>query len=295
MKFGKLVLGAAAVFAAAAGAQFALGNEPDAAADEAEEAPAAAPGSDEARNNAPGAPLPQHAHPDRTRREHAPAADRRPHGNAAPDTRPGFPDSELPPPPPPGAFSKEEAGLIKSVFTMSDAELRNLRTLIERLERVPAEQRRRLAADLERASQDMTAEQRENYMKNVRERFRKSQSNLLVRYFSSLSPKQADAERRKFLALDAAGRRRYLAQIREKMGYEPVPAEKRAAANARNSAAANGESSEKTAPESAPADAPAGTPQNAENAPAEAAGAPEDADSAENVPAENVPAETPDA
>ena len=144
-------------------------------------------------------------------------------GNGPENARPDFFGSDLPAPPPPGAFSKEEAGLIRSVFMMSDSELRTLRTLIERLERIPAEHRRRLAEDLARASSEMTDEQRETYMRDVRNRFRRTQNNLLARHFAELPPDEADAERKKFLALDGAGRRQYLSDVREKMGYAPLP------------------------------------------------------------------------
>lgn len=136
---------------------------------------------------------------------------------------PVFADDELPPPPPPGAFSKEEARLLKSLFTMSETELRRLREFIQHLEKMPPERRRQMAEDLDRASSDMTPEQRKAYLKDVRARFRKNQENLLARYYSTLAPEQANAERKKFLAMNPRERRAYLSEVRKKLGYAPLP------------------------------------------------------------------------
>lgn len=125
-------------------------------------------------------------------------------------------------PPPPGAFSKEEARLLKSLLSMSDAELKRLRGFIQHLERMPPEKRRQMARDLERAAADMTPEERAAYTKELRERFRKNQENLLARYYATLPQEQADAERKKFLSLDHKGRRLYIFEVRKKLGC-PIP------------------------------------------------------------------------
>jgi len=132
-------------------------------------------------------------------------------------------DCDMPPPPPPGAFSKEEARLLRSLFTMSDAELQRLRGFISHLEKMPRERRLQMAEDLDRASADMSPDQRKIYLKEVRKRFRKNQENLLARYYSTLSPEQADSERKKFLALDPKEQREYLSNVRKKLGYAPLP------------------------------------------------------------------------
>lgn len=91
------------------------------------------------------------------------------------------------------------------------------------------ERRRQMAADLDRAASEMTAEKRALFEKEMRERFRRSQENLLDRYFSTLSPEQAEIERKKILALDKKARREYLMAVREKLGLAPFssPSEKR--------------------------------------------------------------------
>lgn len=132
-------------------------------------------------------------------------------------------DDDSAPPPPPGAFSKEEARLLKSLLSMSDAELKRLRGFIQHLERVPPEKRRQMARDLDRATSDMTPEERAAYTKELRERFRKSQENLLARYYSTLPQEQADAERKKFLSLDHKGRRLYIFEVRKKLGCAVPP------------------------------------------------------------------------
>lgn len=132
-------------------------------------------------------------------------------------------DCDMPPPPPPGEFSKEEARLLKSLFTMSDADLRRLRGFILHLEKMPRERRLQMAEDLDRASADMSPEQRKVYLKEVRERFRKNQENLLARYYSTLSPEQAEKEREKFLSLNPKEQREYLSDVRKKLGYAPLP------------------------------------------------------------------------
>ena len=132
-------------------------------------------------------------------------------------------ENDAPPPPPPCAFSKEEAKLMRSLFLLSDAQLHRLGDFIRHLEKMPPERRRKMAEDLERASAEMTPEKRAAYEKEMRERFRRSQENLLERYFSTLSPEQADAERKKFLGLDRKARREYLMGVREKLGLPPVP------------------------------------------------------------------------
>lgn len=127
------------------------------------------------------------------------------------------------PPPPPCAFSREEAKLMRSLFLLSDAQLHRLGDFIRRLEKMPPERRRQMAEDLERASAEMTPEKRAAYEKEMRERFRRAQENLLERYFSTLSPEQADAERKKFLGLDRKARREYIMGVREKLGLPPLP------------------------------------------------------------------------
>lgn len=127
------------------------------------------------------------------------------------------------PPPPPCAFSREEAKLMRSLFLLSDAQLHRLGEFIRRLEKMPPERRRQMAEDLERASAEMTPEKRAAYEKEMRERFRRAQENLLERYFSTLPPEQADAERKKFLGLDRKARREYIMGVREKLGLPPLP------------------------------------------------------------------------
>lgn len=136
---------------------------------------------------------------------------------------------ELPPPPPPCAFSQEEAQLMRSLFLLSSAQLHRLGEFVRHLEKMSPERRRQMAEDLDRAASEMTAEKRALFEKEMRERFRRSQENLLDRYYSTLSPEQADAERKKFLELDRKARREYLMAVREKLGLPPFSrsAEKR--------------------------------------------------------------------
>lgn len=131
-------------------------------------------------------------------------------------------DDDLPMPPP-GAFSKEEAQLLKTLFSMSDAELRRLRGFIQFLEKLSPEKKKRMAADFARATSDMSPEERKAYFKEMRERFRRNQENLLERYYATLLPEQADAERKKFLSLGKNERRAYLFDVRKKLGYAPPP------------------------------------------------------------------------
>ena len=130
-------------------------------------------------------------------------------------------DDDAPPAPP--SFSREEAEILRSLFLLSDEQLRRLGMFIRHLERMPPESRRQMAEDLDRASAAQTPEQRKAHMREMRERFRKNQENLLSRYYATLSPEQADAERKKFLELDRKGRRDYIAGVREKLGLEPFP------------------------------------------------------------------------
>lgn len=136
--------------------------------------------------------------------------------------RVSIPDDD-PTPPPPVAFSKEEALLLKSLFSMSDKDLKRLREFILCVEKTPPEKRRQMARDLERWSADMTPEQRAAKMKEMRERFRKNQENLLVRYYATLPAEQAEAERAKFLSLDHKQRRAYIFEVRKKLGYGDLP------------------------------------------------------------------------
>ena len=130
-------------------------------------------------------------------------------------------DDDAPPAPP--SFSREEAEILRSLFLLTDEQLRRLGMFIRHLERMPPESRRQMAEDLDRASAAQTPEQRKAHVKEMRERFRKNQENLLSRYYATLSPEQADAERKKFLELDRKGRRDYIAGVREKLGLEPLP------------------------------------------------------------------------
>lgn len=132
-------------------------------------------------------------------------------------------EDDVPPPPPPCGFSREEAKLMRSLFLLSDAQLHRLGDFIRRLEKMPRERRRQMAEDLERVSAETTPEKRAAYEKEMRERFRRAQENLLDRYFSTLSPEQADAEREKFLGLDRKARREYIMGVREKLGLPPLP------------------------------------------------------------------------
>lgn len=133
----------------------------------------------------------------------------------------GGADDDAPPAPP--SFSREEAEILRSLFLLSDEQLRRLGMFIRHLERMPPESRRQMAEDLDRASAAQTPEQRKAHVKEMRERFRKNQENLLSRYYATLSPEQADAERKKFLELDRKGRRDYIAGVRKKLGLEPFP------------------------------------------------------------------------
>lgn len=147
-----------------------------------------------------------------------------------PPCAPAVIEIELPPPPPPPcAFSREEAQLMRSLFLLSNAQLHRLGEFVRHLEKMSPERRRQMAADLDRAASEMPAEKRALFEKEMRERFRRSQENLLDRYFSTLSPEQADIEREKFLALDKKARREYLMAVREKLGLAPFsrPSEKR--------------------------------------------------------------------
>lgn len=127
------------------------------------------------------------------------------------------------PPPPVGAFSREDARMLKRLFLMKDEELRRLCEFIRRLEKMPPERRKQIAEDFERVASVKTPEQRRAFEKDMRERFHRERSNLLARYFAALPPEQADAERKKFLSLDRKARRTYIAEVRRKLGYEPVP------------------------------------------------------------------------
>ncbi len=131
--------------------------------------------------------------------------------------------TDVPPPPPPGAFSREDARMIKRLFLMKNEDLQRLGEFIRRLEKMPPERRKQMAEDFERAVSVKTPEQRKAFEKEMRERFHREHSNLLERYFSSLPPEQADVERKKFLSLDRKARRAYLAEVRRKLGYGEVP------------------------------------------------------------------------
>ncbi|MBE6401833.1 MAG: hypothetical protein E7037_07425 [Verrucomicrobia bacterium] len=145
-----------------------------------------------------------------------------------PDCKPKPPIAERPEDagqlPPPPMISGEDARLLKSLFLMSNAELVRLREFIRRLEQMPPEQRKRMATDLERAAAAKTPEQRRAFAKEMRERFRKERANLLSRYYAELTPEQADAERKKFLAMNPKERRAYIREIRKKMCGDTVPA-----------------------------------------------------------------------
>ena len=130
-------------------------------------------------------------------------------------------DAALPPPPPPCAFSREEAQIMRSLFLLSSAQLHRLGEFVRHLEKMSPERRRQMAEDLDRAASEMTPEKRALFEKEMRERFRRSQENLLDRYYSTLSQEQADAERKKFLSLDRKARREYLMAVREKLGLPP--------------------------------------------------------------------------
>lgn len=130
--------------------------------------------------------------------------------------------ADVPPPPPP-VFSREDARMLKRLFLMKNEELHRLGEFIRRLEKMPPERRRQMAEDLERAASVKTPEQRRAFEKDMRERFRRERSDLLARYFATLPPEQADAERKKFLSLDRKDRRAYIAEVRRKLGYEPFP------------------------------------------------------------------------
>lgn len=135
-------------------------------------------------------------------------------------------DEDVPPPPQPRKISKEDAQMLKALFMMSDAELKHLRMFIQDLEKVPEAKRQALAKHFDRACMEMTPEQRKAYEHQMRERFRKSQENLLAKYYATLSPEEADAERKKFLELDHKARREYISEIRKKLGYMPYPSSK---------------------------------------------------------------------
>lgn len=134
-------------------------------------------------------------------------------------------------PPTPRKMSVEDAKMLKKLFLMSDKELRRLREFIQHLEKMPPEYRRQMAEDLERAAVVKTPEQRKAFEKHMRERFRKNRENLLSRYYATLPPEEADAERKKFLSLSREERREYISQVRETLGYPPLP-EKRRRGNA---------------------------------------------------------------
>jgi hypothetical protein len=147
--------------------------------------------------------------------------------NSAEKSRAEVADSgveDIPSPPPSGnAFSREDARLLKRLFLMSNTDLRRLREFIQRLEKMPPHRRKQMADDFERAATVKTPEQRRAFEREMRERFRRERSNLLSRYFDTLPPEQADAERKKFLSLDKKARRAYIAEVRRKLGYEPHP------------------------------------------------------------------------
>lgn len=128
-------------------------------------------------------------------------------------------------PPPPRFVSREDVRLLKSLFLMSDEELGRLRGFIQRLEKMPPERRRQMAADLERGASAKTPEQRRAFERDMRERFRRERADLLARYYATLTPEEADAERKKFLSLHHKERRAYIREIRKKLGYEPFPTE----------------------------------------------------------------------
>ena len=132
----------------------------------------------------------------------------------------------------PHTMTPDEAQMLKTLFLMSDDELARLRQMISRLEKTPPERRKRMAADLDRAMK-ATPEERRKMMSEAHERFRRAQENLLERHYATLSEKDANAEREKFLKLDREGKRKYIREIRAKLDVsakqnasENAPAEK---------------------------------------------------------------------
>ena len=84
-------------------------------------------------------------------------------------------------PPPPRNVSPQEMQMLKTLFSMSDAELARIRELITRLERTPESRRREMARDLECATSE-DPETREKFMTEMRRRYDERRRNLLARY-----------------------------------------------------------------------------------------------------------------
>lgn len=129
---------------------------------------------------------------------------------------------EMPPPPAPKKMSDTDVKMLKTLFLMSNHDLRKLREFIQRLEKLSPEHRRQMAADIEKAVAAKTPEQRKAFEKHMRDRYRKYRGNLLDKYYATLSPEDAEAERKKFLSLSREERREYIATVRAKLGYKPM-------------------------------------------------------------------------
>ena len=133
-------------------------------------------------------------------------------------------------PPPPRNVSPQEMQMLKTLFSMSDAELARIRELITRLERTPESRRREMARDLECATSE-DPETREKFMTEMRRRYDERRRNLLARYYATLPEDRAKAEAEAFLKMSRREQFDYLREVREKLGLPKPEAGKRRGAD----------------------------------------------------------------
>lgn len=110
--------------------------------------------------------------------------------------------------------------MLKTLFLMSDKELARMRELITRLERTPAEKRKKMAEDLDRMTSD-NPDARQKFMEAMQHRFEQRRQNLLERYYATLPEDRAKAEAEAFLKMSRREQFEYMNAVREKLGLPP--------------------------------------------------------------------------
>lgn len=107
-------------------------------------------------------------------------------------------------------LSPEELGTLVFLSSLSEEKLSSLGRSIKALQELKPEERKELNGRLRKIREGGEAERRRAFMV-VQERQRR---NFLVDYWNSLPPERAEKEKEKFTALDDAGRRAYVMELR---------------------------------------------------------------------------------
>lgn len=112
-----------------------------------------------------------------------------------------------------------------ALFKMSDDELEKLAVAIERIRKIPQEQRRQMAQEMQCCGHGKNRDEQKRMMKKMRSRFQNEERKILNQYFKTLDEESAEAEREAFVKMSPRERREFMKKIREKINVpeETVP------------------------------------------------------------------------